>query len=103
MGKPKNAGLLGIALAAICLSVAGGLWPRPAIAATISFVQVNAAVPQTPQTTVTVPYLAAQTAGNLNIVVVGWNDTTRTVQTVVDNKGNTYTLAIGPTTGTASG
>ena len=42
---------------------------------TPTYVQGNSATPQTPQTTVTVPYTAAQTAGNLNVVVVGWNDT----------------------------
>jgi hypothetical protein len=31
--------------------------------------------------------------------VVGWNDTTSTVQSVKDSAGNTYSLAIGPTTG----
>jgi hypothetical protein len=42
----------------------------------------------------------AQTGGDLNIVVVGWNDTVATVQSVKDSAGNTYTLAIGPTKGT---
>ena len=46
---------------------------------TISFVQVNAATPQTASASVSVTYPAAQTAGNLNIVAVGWNDTTSTV------------------------
>ncbi len=45
-------------------------------------------------------YPAAQTAGDLNVVVVGWNDNTATVQSVKDSAGNTYSLAIGPTTGT---
>jgi len=34
------------------------------------------------------------------VVVVGWNDTTSTVQSVKDSGGNNYSLAIGPTTGT---
>ena len=34
-------------------------------------------------------------------MVVGWNDTTATVQSVKDSGGNNYTLAIGPTSGTA--
>ena len=42
----------------------------------------------------------AQTAGDLNIVVVGWNDTTSQVNTVTDTAGNKYTLAVGPTRGT---
>jgi len=36
----------------------------------------------------------------LNVVVVGWNDTTSTVQSVTDSTGNAYSLAIGPTSGT---
>ena len=33
-------------------------------------------------------------------MAVGWNDTTSTVSTISDTRGNTYTLAVGPTTGT---
>ncbi|HEV2397944.1 MAG TPA: IPT/TIG domain-containing protein [Candidatus Sulfotelmatobacter sp.] len=66
----------------------------------ISFAQVAAATPQAPTATVSVTYPAAQTAGNLNVVVVGWNDTTSTVQSVKDSAGNTYSVAIGPTSGT---
>src|SRR5207245_2902700 len=54
-------------------------------------------VPQTSQTTVNVTFTAAQAAGDLNVVVVGWNDTTATVSSVADKSGNTYTLAVGPT------
>jgi hypothetical protein len=66
----------------------------------ISFVQVAAATPRTPTASVPVTYAVAQTAGNLNIVVVGWNDTTSTVNSVTDSNLNQYTLAVGPTTGT---
>ncbi len=66
----------------------------------ISFGQVASATPQSPTATVAVTYPAAQTAGDLNVVVVGWNDTTATVQSVKDSVGNPYSLAIGPTTGT---
>src|SRR5262249_41385176 len=40
----------------------------------------------------------------LNVVVVGWNDSTATVSSVTDVSLNTYSLAVGPTviTGTAS-
>src|SRR5213592_1537997 len=65
--------------------------------ATLSYVQGNSAVPQTSQTTVNVTFTAAQAAGDLNVVVVGWNDTTATVSSVADKSGNTYTLAVGPT------
>jgi hypothetical protein len=66
----------------------------------ITFVQLNSATPQTPSASVTVTYPVAQTAGNLNVVVVGWNDTTSTVSMLGDSQGNNYALAIGPTTGT---
>jgi hypothetical protein len=66
----------------------------------ISFIQVAAAIPQTSPTSVTIAYPNAQTAGDLNVVIVGWNTTTATVQAVTDSAGNVYQLAIGPTTGT---
>jgi hypothetical protein len=46
---------------------------------------------------VSVPYTAAQTAGNLNLVIVGWNDTNAQISSVTDSEGNPYTLAVGPT------
>jgi hypothetical protein len=64
---------------------------------TPAYVQGNFTTPLTPQTTVTVPYNAAQTAGDLNVVIVGWNDTTAQVSSVTDSKGNVYSLAVGPT------
>ena len=66
----------------------------------VNFVQVNSAQPPSPATTATVNYTVPQTAGNLNIVVVGWADTTTTVQSVTDGAGNTYTLAFPATVGT---
>jgi hypothetical protein len=76
-----------------------GLNP-PAAANDLRFVQVAAETPQDPASSVTVIYPSAQTAGDLNIVVVGWNDTTSAVQSVTDSAGNAYSLAIGPTKGT---
>jgi hypothetical protein len=66
--------------------------------ARISFIQANAAAPKNVSTVVTVPYPAAQTAGDLSVVVVGWNDSTAAVQSVTDSSGNVYALAVGPTT-----
>jgi len=66
----------------------------------IGFVQVAASDPQGATATVSVSYPGAQTLGDLNVVVVGWNDTTSTVQSVTDTAGNTYRLGIGPTSGT---
>jgi Galactose oxidase-like, Early set domain/IPT/TIG domain len=60
---------------------------------TIAFVQLNATTPQTPSASVQAAYPLPQTAGNLNIVAVGWNDTTSTVSSVSDSRGNTYTQA----------
>jgi hypothetical protein len=60
-------------------------------------VQGNYADPQSPQTTVNATFSAAQTAGDLNIVVVGWGGSTATVTSVTDTRGNTYKLAVGPT------
>jgi hypothetical protein len=60
--------------------------------APIAFVQTNSATPASAQT-VTVIYTQAQTAGNLNVVVVGWNDSTSTISTVTDSVGNTYAVA----------
>lgn len=49
------------------------------------------------QTTVSVKFNAAQLAGDLNVVVVGWNDSAATVRAVTDTVGNAYTRAVGPT------
>ena len=85
-----------VLLAAVAL--AGLLHPAALLAApTISYVQGNYATPQTAETTVIVPFTAAQAAGNLNVVVIGWNNTTAAVGTVADTSGNTYTLTAGPT------
>jgi hypothetical protein len=69
--------------------------PAPAIA----FVQVAATCPTSAAQTA-VSYPRSQTAGNMNIVVVGWNDTTSSIQSVKDSLGNVYSLAAGPITGT---
>src|SRR5580700_7945425 len=69
------------------------LFATTALAATPNYVQGNYAVPQTPQTKVTVPYTASQTAGDLNVVIVGWNDSTAQVSSLIDSKGNVYQLA----------
>src|SRR5262249_37213587 len=61
-----------------------------------AFVQVNYATPQSSVATVNVPFNGAQSAGNLNVVVVGWNDTTAAVSSVTDTNGNAYQLAVGP-------
>ena len=64
-----------------------------------TFVQVASSTPQSPQAKVSVTYPSAQNAGDLNVVVVGWNDTSSKVNSVIDSAGNVYRLAIGPTVG----
>src|SRR4051812_47762315 len=87
-----------VSVATLAASVAVLVIGDRAIAqSSIAFVQVNYATPQSAQTTVAVPFVAAQTAGNLNVVVVGWNDSTAQVQNVSDTKGNVYAVAVGPT------
>jgi hypothetical protein len=82
---------LSIVAATAILLVANTAWATP------SFVQGNYADPQTPQATVNVTYTRAQAAGDLNVVVVGWNDTNAQVNSVTDDNGNTYQLVLGPT------
>src|SRR5262249_10131180 len=95
-GKVRECGLwfvVLLALAAGCAppETAGVSVERRAVTSP-TFVQGTFAVPQTPQTTVTVAFGAAQTAGDLAVVVVGWNDTTSTVTSVTDTRGNAYQL-----------
>jgi hypothetical protein len=92
-------------------SVAGGVTPAaapaPAPAPTVApapaaagaavgsghFVQTANAVPQSPQTDVSVTYAQAQTAGNTNILAIGWNDSSSEIASVSDSAGNTYHVA----------
>ncbi len=67
---------------------------------TPTFVQVNSTVPQSSTvSSVVLTFTAAETAGDLNVVVVGWNDTAAAIFSVSDTTGNLYTLAVGPTSG----
>ena len=88
----------GIVLSGLLMLVV--VWDASLAAAqspTIRYVQSSYAVPQSSQTTVAVTFPAAQTAGNLNVVVVGWNDASATVSSVADSATNPYALAVGPT------
>jgi hypothetical protein len=58
-------------------------------------VQGTSTDPQTTsQSSVAVSYTSAQVAGDTNVVVVGWNDTTASISTVTDSAGNTYQVAV---------
>ncbi len=69
----------------------------------IAFAQASSAVPQQ-GAQVTATFAKAQTAGDLNVVAIGWNDATAQIASVTDSIGNPYTLAVGPTvqSGTAT-
>ena len=82
-------------------TLSGGYTYTSSSSGAVSFVQVNYKTSNPSGSSLAVAYPSAQTAGNLNIVVVGWNDTTSTVSSVTDSRGNTYTRAVGPTAGTA--
>jgi PKD repeat protein len=70
--------------------------PGPA-SSVIAIAQIASAVPQSSQSTVSVKLAQAQSAGNLNVVVVGWNDATSAVASVTDSRGNVYSRVAGPT------
>ena len=59
----------------------------------ITFKQLNYSTPQTNQSTVNTAYTGAQTAGNTNIIAIGWNSATGTISSVTDTAGNVYSLA----------
>ena len=56
----------------------------------ITFKQLNYSTPQTNQSTVNTAYTGAQTAGNTNIIAIGWNSATGTISSVTDTAGNVY-------------
>jgi hypothetical protein len=70
---------------------------EPPPVAPIEFVQVAAAGPAGMVASVSATLLQAQAAGDLDVVAIGWNDTTGTISSVSDASGNAYVLAVGPT------
>jgi fibronectin type 3 domain-containing protein len=103
-GRARSRGVVRFVASLLLIAAAGcGSAEKPPVEARgralagVSFVQMNYATPQTPVSTVTVPFTAAQSAGNLNVVVVGWNDTTAQVTSVTDSLANPYLRAVGPT------
>lgn len=63
---------------------------------TPTFVQVQSSTPQGSVASVASAY-TAQTAGNLNVIIIGWNNITSNISSVTDSAGNTYQIAA-PTT-----
>jgi chitodextrinase len=67
--------------------------------AAIAYVQSNSASPNNSSlSTLSVTFSAAQTAGDFNVVAVGWGSGGGgAISSITDSKGNSYTLAVGPT------
>jgi hypothetical protein len=59
-----------------------------------TFIQRSWTSYQSPQTTGLVCCLVPQTAGNVNVAVVGWKDTKASIRAVVDTSGNSYQVAV---------
>ena len=55
--------------------------------------QASSATPQTDQTQVSTVYQTEQLAGDTNIIVIGWNNATSNITSVVDSAGNIYQIA----------
>ena len=73
--------------------------PSAALVATTAspgptFVQQGYAVPQSPQNVASAVFAGAQSAGDANIVAIGWNDTAASIASVTDSAGNVYQAAI---------
>jgi fibronectin type 3 domain-containing protein len=88
---PEAIRRIGLWICALGLSIANQV-----AHGSIAYVQGGSQVPDTGGS-VSVTYTSAQTAGDLNVVMVGWSDSSSTVQSISDSKGNTYVAAIGPT------
>jgi PKD repeat protein len=69
----------------------------------IAFVQVKSATPQTAQSTVATAFPQAQTAGDLNAVVIGWNESAGNITSVSDSAGNVYQVGAGSGSQASSG
>ncbi len=74
----------------------------PVAEATVTLVQGSTGVTEGSHT-ISTEFQDAQNAGDLNVVAIGWTDSTTTITSVTDSSGNTYTLGAGPTQITATG
>jgi glucose/arabinose dehydrogenase/chitodextrinase len=74
----------------------------PAAPAPIAFVQQAYATPQSAGASPQVAFPGAETAGDLNAVVVGWNDVVANIAAVTDSAGNAYQLAAPLTRGSGT-
>jgi hypothetical protein len=67
------------------------------IAIALGVIQGNSGDPQAPASSVTVTFPGAQTAGDTNVIAIGWRTPTANIQSVTDSRGNVYMPAVGPT------
>ena len=94
-GAPSTAGTYPVTAFATAAGVSGTgtfTWTvLEAPAGRVHFIQANSASRTGTWTTTTVPYVSAQRAGDLNVVVVAWQDATGAeVASVTDSAGNVY-------------
>jgi hypothetical protein len=68
--------------------------PPPLPAVVPAFAQQNYSTPQSPESQIAVAYPKVQTAGNANILAIGWDDTTASISAVSDSAGNLYQAAV---------
>jgi hypothetical protein len=105
-GHPGMGFYLGTVDPAACSGTNAGYgysnYTAVAIGSSPPFVQGNSgpSTIESSNSSVGVAYLNPQTASNLNIVAVGWANSTSSISSVTDSNGNTYTRAVGPTTNT---
>jgi hypothetical protein len=66
--------------------------------APLGFIQAASKDTKDSVMTVSVAYSNPQQAGDLNIVVVGWSDSSHNVSSISDSAGNMYALAAAPVT-----
>jgi DNA-binding protein YbaB len=67
------------------------------IAAALGVGQTSSADPQSSATSVSATFAGAQTAGDTNVIAIGWRTPTASIQSVTDSRGNVYVPAVGPT------
>lgn len=74
----------------ICLTLVVALLLAPGLAFAQTFVQQAQNLPGSGSSST---FTAAETAGDFNVVVVGWGNQTSSVTSVTDSNNNTYILA----------
>jgi hypothetical protein len=70
------------------------------IASLPALVQIKVNEPQSNTSSVAAAFTSNQTAGNTNVVIIGWTDATTNITSVADSAGNTYQVAAAVTRGT---